>query len=312
MSLFSTQAARFAALPGNLKGALTLMVAAAGFSCMVLLVKLAGERLHVTQILFVRQLIMMTIVMPSVLNQFPGCLKTARLDLQVTRVVFALIAMLAGFHAIINMPLADAVAISFAKSFFVTIFAIWFLKETVGLRRWMAVFVGFIGVLVMMRPGSAGFDPNSIFALVGAAAAGLVMVIIRKLSETDKPVTTLSYQALLVAVCVAIPAYYYWQAPTMSEWLLLVGIGVLSYCSQLLNIHAYGWGEASLLAPLDYMRLLYATILGWIVFETLPGPYTWAGALVIIAAAIYTIHRERQVNATLTRSSEGRDFTNNS
>ena len=74
----------------------------------------------------------------------------------------------------------------------------------------------------------------------------------------------------------------------MNEWVLLVGIGVLSYFSQILNIHAYSWGEASLLAPLDYMRLLYATILGWIVFETLPGPYTWAGALVIIAAAIWS------------------------
>ena len=122
----SQYAERFSQMSGNLKGSLTLLVAAAGFSFMVMLVKVVGERLDVTQILLVRQLTMMTIVMPKVLDQFPGCLKTARLDLQVTRVVFALVAMLAGFHAIIHMPLADAVAISFAKSFFVTIFAIWF------------------------------------------------------------------------------------------------------------------------------------------------------------------------------------------
>ena len=196
----------FGKLPGNLKGALTLLVAAAGFSVMVMLIKVAGERLHVTQILLVRQLIMMCIVMPKVINHFPGCLKTARLDLQLIRVVFALIAMLCGFYAVIHMPLADAVAIGFAKSFFVTIFAIIFLKEVVGIRRWAAVGVGFIGVLVMMRPGMSGFDPNSVLALIGAAAAGLVMVIIRKLSQTDKPVTTLSYQAFLVALCVAVPS----------------------------------------------------------------------------------------------------------
>ncbi len=277
---------------------------------MVLLVKMVGERLNVTQILIVRQVIMMLIVMPKVLNQFPGCLKTQRLDLQIIRVVFALIAMLCGFYAVINMPLADAIAIGFAKSFFVTIFAIWILKEVVGIRRWLAVAMGFVGVLVMMRPGLDGYDPNSLLALIGAASAGLVMVIIRKLSHTDKPITTLSYQAFLVAVCVAIPAWYFWQPPTALEWGLMILIGIISYGAQMLNIYAYSWGEASMLASLDYVRLLYATFFGWLIFETLPGPYTWIGALVIIAASLYTVHRERKVNANLSRSPDGRGFTN--
>ena len=297
-------------MSGNLKGSLTLLVAAAGFSFMVMLVKVVGERLDVTQILLVRQLTMMTIVLPSVLHHFPGCLKTQRLDLQITRVFFALIAMLCGFYAIIHMPLADAVAIGFAKSFFVTIFAIWLLHEVVGIRRWAAVLVGFLGGVVMMRPGMEGFDPVSILALISAAAAGLVMVIIRKLSQTDQPITTLSYQAFLVAICVAIPAIYYWQPPTTMEWVLMIGIGFASYGAQMLNIYAYSWGEASVLASLDYVRLLYATFLGWLVFDTLPGPYTWIGALVIIGASLYTVQRERKLNASLSRSPDGRGFTN--
>ena len=100
-----------------------IFAAAFGFSVMVLLVKVVGERLHVTQILLVRQIVMMAIVTPQVMSEFPGCLKTSRLGLQILRVALALIAMLAGFTAIIEMPLADAVAIGFAKSFFVTIFA---------------------------------------------------------------------------------------------------------------------------------------------------------------------------------------------
>ncbi len=306
----NTLAHRFERLPGNLKGALTLLIAAGGFALMTLLIKIAGERLHVTQILFVRQLIMMCIVMPKVLNHFPGCLKTARLDLQLIRVVFALIAMLCGFYAVIHMPLADAVAIGFAKSFFVTIFAIIFLKEVVGLRRWTAVGVGFIGVLVMMRPGMSEFDPNSVLALIAAAAAGLVMVIIRKLSLTDKPVTTLSYQAFLVGIIIALPAISYWQTPTATEWLVLLGVGVISYGAQMLNIYAYTWGEASVLASLDYVRLLYATFLGWLVYDTLPGPYTLIGAFVIIAASIYTVQRERKRKQNLARSPDGRGFTN--
>lgn len=307
---FAQATRRFDGLSGNLKGAVLIGFAAFGFALMTLLIKMAGERLHVTQILLVRQGIMMLIVMPKVIDHFPGCLKTSRLDLQVLRVAFALVAMLCGFYAVIHMPLADAVAIGFAKSFFVTIFAILILHETVGMRRWAAVGIGFVGVLVMMQPGSTGFDPNSILALIGAAAAGLVMVIIRKLSATDEPVTILSYQAFLVGLCIAIPAIIYWQAPTVWEWALLIGIGVISYGAQMLNIYAYKFGEASVLASLDYVRLLYATFFGWLVFETLPGPYTWAGAVVIIGASLYTVQRERLKDQKLARSPEGRGFTN--
>lgn len=301
--------ARFTESPGNFKGAMTILVAAFGFALMTALIKLAGERLHVTQILFCRQIVMVAIVMPKVLNHFPGCLKTARLDLQLIRVALALVAMLCGFYAVIHMPLADAVAIGFAKSFFVTIFAIWFLGEVVGLRRWLAVIIGFVGVLVMMQPGTDGFDPISLLALISAAAAGLVMVIIRQLSKTDEPVTILSYQAFFVAICVAVPAYLYWQPPTLWEWGILLAIGVVSYGAQMLNIFAYKWGEASVLASLDYVRLLYATLFGWLMFETLPGPYTLAGALVIIGASIYTVQRERARKQQLARSPQGRGFT---
>jgi len=93
----------------------------------------------------------------------------------------------------------------------------------------------------------------------------------------------------------AIPAWIYWQAPTPLEWLLIVAIGISGYFSQTCNIYAYKWGEASLLASLDYVRLLYATVLGFVVFGDLPGLYTWIGAAIIVAASIYTVHREAQL-----------------
>lgn len=307
---FAQLSHRFDRLPGNLKGAVCIMAAAFGFALMTLFIKMAGERLHVTQILIVRQIIMMLMVMPKVLQHFPGCLRTSRLDLQVLRVAFALVAMLSGFYAVIHMPLADAIAIGFAKSFFVTIFAILILHEVVGIRRWAAVAIGFVGVIVMMQPGTSGFDPISLLALLGAAAAGFVMVIIRKLSATDEPITILSYQAFLVGICIALPSIWYWQWPTAYEWALLVAVGIISYGAQMLNIYAYKYGEASVLASLDYVRLLYATFFGWLVFDTLPGPHTWIGAVVIIGASIYTVQRERMRNQNLARSPDGRGYTN--
>ncbi len=300
---------RFLALPDNLKGIATLMVAAVGFSLMVALIKFTGQRLHVTQILLVRQLVMVMIVLPGIVAHFPGSLKTTRPDLQFARIIFALSAMTFGFYAVIHMPLADATAIGFAKSFFVTIAAIWFLKEKVGPRRWIAVAIGFGGVMLMLRPGTDGFNPIGIYALVGSASAGIVMVIIRKLAQTDTPKTILTYQAFAVALCVALPAWYYWLPPTLSEWALLIGIGIVSYGAQMLNVYAYKWGEASLLASLDYVRLLYSTLFGYMLFDQLPGPYTWIGALIIVGASIYTIHRERARKQTLARSPSGRGYS---
>lgn len=306
----ATLKTRFLAMPDNLKGIATILVAAIGFSLMVALIKYAGKNLHVTQILFMRQLVMVAIVMPGIISHFPDSLKTSRLDLQMVRIALALTAMLFGFYAIIHMPLADATAIGFAKSFFVTIAAILILKEKVGPRRWVAVLIGFGGVMLMLQPGTNGFNIIGLYALIGSAAAGVVMVVIRKLSRTDTPTTILTYQAIVVGILVALPAWYYWKAPTSFEWALLIGIGIISYGAQMLNVYAYKWGEASLLASIDYIRLLYSTALGWLLFSQLPGPYTWIGSAIIIGASIYTIHRERKHNQRLASSPQGRGYSN--
>lgn len=297
-------------LPDNAKGAAILMVAAGLFALMTALIKLIGENLHVTQILLVRQVVMTAIVAPAVLNGFPGVLATTRPGLQLLRVGLALVAMLCGFTAIINMPLADATAIGFAKSFFVTIFAVIILSEVVGIRRWAAVAVGFCGVFIMLEPGTDGVTYYGILALISAAAAGFVMVLIRLLSRTERPVTILSWQAFGVGLAMIVPGIYFWQWPTMTEWILLIAMGGVSYLAQMANINAYKFGEASVLASLDYVRLLYATLFGWLLFGSLPGWNTWLGAGVIVAASLYTIWRESQRKQSLTRSPDGRGFSN--
>jgi len=309
VSIQSTRSS-FNALSGNLKGSLILLVSAALFAVMTLLIKILGQHLHVTQILFIRQIVMALIVMPSIMQGFPGAMRTAQPHLQILRIALALTAMLMGFTAVIHMPLADVTALGFAKSFFITIFAVWILRETVGPRRWAALALGFAGVIIMLQPGTEGFSGYGLMAVASAAAAGLVMVLIRLMSRQDSPTTILSWQAIGVGIAVAIPAIYFWRWPTGTEWFLLAAMGVTSYLAQITNILAFKWGEASILASLDYMRLIYATILGYLVYETLPGTATWIGASVIVAASIYSIWREARVNQQLTRSPGGRGFTN--
>lgn len=285
----------FNKLPNNTKGALILLVAAAGFSVMAMLVKLAGQRLHVTQIIFIRQLVITLIMLPKISQGFPQSLHTSHLHLHLLRISVALVAMLAGFTAVIHMPIADATAIGFAKSFFVTIFAIIILRETVGPRRWMATILGFAGVLIMLQPAGDSFTIYGLYALASAIAAGMVMVIIRLLSRTEAPATILIFQAVGVGLILAIPAYLYWQTPTITEWILMLLIGVTGYLSQLSNIYAYKFGEASLLAPLEYTRLIYATIIGIVVFGNFPATMTIVGAVIVVAASAYTIHRETKL-----------------
>ena len=242
----NTLSQRFAKLPENVKGAVFLMFAAAGFGTMIALIKLLGQNLHVAQILLVRQLVMTLIVAPTIFTNFPGSLKTNHLGLQFLRIILALVAMGFGFTAVVHMPLADATAIGFAKSFFVTIFAIFFLNEVIGVRRWAAVIIGFIGVLVVLRPGFDGFTIYGVYALIGAAGAGTVMIVIRILTRTESPTTILTYQALGVGLAVAIPGIWFWQAPSMLEWALLIGMGIISYIAQMLNIMAYKHGHIRL------------------------------------------------------------------
>lgn len=300
---------RLDSLPDNAKGALTVLVAALFFTLMATLIKLLGDRLHVTQILFVRQCVMTAIVLPMILRGFPGVLTTRRPGLQVLRIVFALTAMLLGFTAVIKMPLADATALGFAKSFFVTIFAMAILAETVGPRRWAAVAAGFLGVVVMLRPGADGMSVYGMMAVGGAGCAGLVMVIIRLLSRTESSTTILTWQALGVGLAMAVPAYVYWRWPSPNEWLMLLALGAISYAGQMFNILAYKWGEASVMASLDYTRLIHAAMLGYFVFGNVPGLNTWLGALIIIAASLYTIQREARRRQKITRSPEGRGYT---
>ncbi|WP_209014975.1 DMT family transporter [Roseibium limicola] len=299
------------ALPPNTIGALWILQAAFLFTIMSTLIKLLGSDLSVFQILLVRQCVMALIVAPTIIRNLPHSLQTKRPDLQAARVFFATIAMLCGFTAVIELPLADATALGFSKTFFITIFAIFFLGETVGIHRWGATIAGFLGVLLMLNPGGEGLvDPNALLAIIGAAAAGLVSIIIRFLTRTDSPTTILTYQAVCVGILMTGPAIYTWSTPTLEEWGLLAAVGIVSWAGQMSNIRAFRAGEATAIASLDYSRLIYASAIGILVFGQWPSATTLIGAGLIILASLYTIRREAVRGRQLARAAEGRGYNN--
>ena len=286
---------RWASIPGNLRGCLWMLAATLFLSVMVVLIKYVGQRLHVAEILFFRQLTMIALAAPAIARGWPGSVISHRIDLQLIRVVAAFGAMFLGFTAIIHLPLANATTLAFAKTFFMTVLAMIFLGEVVGIRRWSALIAGFVGVLIVAwpQPGQS-LDVYTAAALASAFCVGIVMVLIRKLSQVDQPVTILSFQAMGVGLLMLPFTILYWKTPTLEEVGLLIAIGCVSALGQMCNIFSLRAGEASAVAPLDYTRLIYAVLFGWLVFGEWPEPRVFVGAGIIVAAAIYTMHRERQ------------------
>lgn len=281
-------------LPGNVRGGIYIMTAGIIFTSSAGFVKELGGEITVFQILLIRQATMTITVMPVIARNFPDALRTKSLPLQLVRVVFAIIAMVGSFLAIQHMPLADATALSFAKSLFVTIFAILFLKEVAGFNRWFATLIGFAGVLVIVQPEPSGIDLYALYAIAGAAGAAMVSTIIRHLSQFDRSITILSYQALLVGAVMLPFGIYFWVWPTAIQWGMMLGIGLLSVAGQFCNIAGYRAGEASAVAPLDYARLVFAALIGFLVFLEVPSWSTIVGSAIIIATSIYSLRSEQR------------------
>jgi len=297
---------RFSGLSGNVRGAIWILMAAMFFSLVVALIKAIGTRLPVFEILLVRQVVILAATLPVIVHHFPDAFMTQKPWHHAGRICCALVAMSASFTAVVHLPLADATALGFAKSFFITIFAIVFLKEIVGIRRWSAIIIGFVGVLIMLDPGSGEVNIYGVLAVVGAAAAGIVMILIRYLSRFDRPMTILTYQTIFVGLLAAPFAIFQWVWPTPREALILLAIGLVSLLGQICNIRAFGAGEATAIATIDYTRLLWAAIIGFFVFSETPSATTLTGAAIIISASVYTVWREAKRGQRLARLPVGR------
>ena len=280
------------AASGNMRGSVLIAGAIVIFGVMIVCIKEIGSSLPLPQIIVIRQVIITVLLLPLFLPDLRTTLHTRHLGLQITRGLLSLMAMLCGFTAIIYIPLADATALGFSKVLFVTIAAVWILKEKVGPRRWLATFCGFLGVLIILAPG--GSEPVSIYyllALLGALFGAGINVTIRMLSSSERTETILLYQALVLFTALIIPTVIWWTPPTLEQWGLLTVIGVSGTAAQFLVTRAYQIGEASALAPLDFTRLLVAVITGFAFFGEIPDWRTMLGAMIVVGATLYTIRR---------------------
>ena len=280
------------ALPANLRGALWMVLAAVILTVMGALVKYLGRELHSFQIVFFRCLIAVIFLLPFIAHAGFRSLATRRPGMHLLRTAMGITAMFCVFYAFSHMPFAEAMAIIFSRPLFSVILAFFLLGETVGWHRAAAAIVGFLGVVMMVKPGTAAFDPVSLVAVAAAVLAGSIAIVVKKLSRTETTTTIVMWFAVGGTIISFVPMLFVWSAPTLAQWGFLVLIGVLGVAGQASLTRAFSTGETSFVVPFDYTRLVLAALLGLLIFREIPDAWAIIGAVVIVSSGLYVARRE--------------------
>lgn len=288
----------FARLSPPLQGVLVMMLAALLLTFNDALSKYLTQTYSVGQVIALRQLCAMAVIVPYIhyVTGWGAVRVVNRVGVTARALCFtATIGFIVLSFSL--LPLALVTAIAFASPIFVVAFSHLFLRERVGIRRWFAVVAGFIGVLVIVRPGGAGFEPVLILPVLAALAAGLRDTVTKHLQTSDSSIAILFWSSLGVVAAAFLTAPFGWQwvTPVAAGWLLING--ALNAAAHFLMIDALRLGDASLVAPFRFTGLLWATILGLVFWGQFPDGWTFVGAGVLIAAGIYIIERSPKKDA---------------
>lgn len=275
-------------------GSLTLVVMAA-------VVKLLGHHLPSIEILFFRSLIGLLFVLPLFAHNPLEPLRTKRFGMHFVRGATGAAGNACFFWTITHLLLADSMALQFSRPLFMIPLAFIFLGEIAGWRRIAIAAIGFAGILLYARPFTAGFQPGAFVGAVGALFGGFVIIWIKRLQTTEPTRVIMFYYSFWMAAFAMIPALWLWVMPTLPEIALLTVVGFLGIAGQSMVTHGLAHGEATVLVPLDYSRIVYSAALGYLLFGELPGLWSFAGMALIVSSSLYLVVTEK-------RSRRGREL----
>jgi drug/metabolite transporter (DMT)-like permease len=301
----------------NLAKAIFLkLISALLFAVMAVLVRFLGEGYPVGQVVFFRSVfaILPVVVIYAWRRELEAAVRTGRPFAHIGRGLTAIGAMFCNFSALARLPVVDATAISFVSPLITVALAALILRENVRIYRWSAVIVGFMGVLVMLAPrlsfggddvAPTGGATGGLLALGGAFFAALSTVQTRRMTASETTSSIVLYFSIFCAVAGLCTWPFGWRAPSHAEFAALVSIGIFGGISHLLLTESYRLAPASLVAPFDYTSMLWAFLLGYLVFGELPTLVVYAGAAIVAGAGLFVIWRERQLGLERARAVEG-------
>lgn len=287
------------ALSNNTRGALWMLASAVTFTAMTTLIKFLGSDYPASLQTFYRQAAGLLILLPWILRNPVMAFATTRPWILIFRSAAGTVGMILSFYAFQTMPLADANALSFTRTLWLVPLAAFMLREKVGVHRIVAAVAGFAGVMLMIHPDASGGLGLPQIAMLSASALFALTVTGMKSLTRDHAPSTLLYWSATLGVVLAIPgALLTWRWPTPTDLALLGGMGVIATLNQACYIKGMQLGDAAAMAPIDYTRLVFSAIVGFLMFHETPGLMTLAGAAVVVASTLYITWRE---HAAMTR-----------
>ena len=285
-------AAHLGSLPDNVRGAVWILLSAVIFTATNSLIKHVGTTMDSFQMVFFRGLFGTLFLLPIVWRSGGWeSIRSDRMSFHMARGLTGSLALMTIFYALTHMPLADVTGISFSRSLWVIVLAVLFLDERVQWRRWSATVVGFLGVLVMVRPGPEA-NPAAVAAVLNALFVAMSVVLIKRMTVTETPIAILFWGTVIPTFVTLPPALVVWQAPTNIDLILMASIGAGLSVGHACLIQGLRAGEATAVMPFDYTRLILSGIAGYVFFAEVPDPFTITGAIMIIAATYYIARRE--------------------
>ncbi len=295
--------ARFQALPPVAQGMLLMIVTTLCFTTMQTMVRLMGEALPPFEVAFFRNLFGLLALAPIFLRHGIAPLRTKMLHLHALRGAVQAGGMLAFFTGVTMIPLAEVTALSFSAPLFGSLLAVVLLGEIIRMRRITALVAGFAGVLLVLRPGFAEVSTGALLIVASSLTWGLAITLIKVLARTESSVTQTVYMGLFMTPITFLPALLVWEWPAPEHYLWFAAIGAVGTVGHLAFAQAVKTADSTAVLPLDFLRLIWASLVGYFLFAETPDAWSWLGGAVIFASATYIAYRESR----LARSRKGHD-----
>jgi drug/metabolite transporter (DMT)-like permease len=261
---------------------------------MNVLIREAAAEIDPLEVVFFRNLFALAFLLPFIARIGLGGLRTSKMGFYALRALVAFISMVTWFIGIIIVPLATATALNFTAPLFATILAALLLNEQVRARRWSAIAIGFVGVVVILRPFGP-LDFSMLVLLFSAATAAMGSITVKFLVRSESSVAIISYMVIYLTPISLVPALFVWQWPSLHTWIAMVLLGFFGALSHFGVTRALAVADASAIAPFEFLRLPYSALLGFMFFSEAPDLWTWLGAAIIVGSSLYVAHREARL-----------------
>jgi drug/metabolite transporter (DMT)-like permease len=286
----------------NNKLAIFLIITSVFFGTVMLsFLKIAQEDVNVYVAGFFRFFLGLIIILPYIIKNKDAVLKTTHLKQHFLRAILGLPAMLIYFSALVLLPIEKLTAISFVVPLIVTILAVFFLGEKIYIYRTLALILGFSGMLVIIRPGFVDISIGVYMVLFSALLWSINIIITKKISKDDSAITILAYQSIFMSLFSFFIVLFFWEMPSLKTFIYLI---LAAMCGTVLHLtlnHAFKLVDVSMTQPYSFLNLVFASIIGYFVFDEMPDLYTWIGALIIFTGVLIISYREMKLDKDIIR-----------